>query len=141
MRALQAGSDPQGGYLVAPQQFVVELIKAVDDQVSIRQFARKFQVPQTASLGAPSLESDPADADWTTELATGSEDNSMSFGKRQLFPNPLAKRIKVSQLLLRQALIGPEGPRAFHGPFHRLLEGCRIKKAPIGTVGAFHDCA
>jgi len=33
----------------------------------------------------------------------------MSFGKRQLSPHPLAKRIKVSQQLLRQALIGPEG--------------------------------
>ena len=33
----------------------------------------------------------------------------MAFGKRQLFPNPPAKRIKVSQQLLRQALIGPEG--------------------------------
>ena len=33
----------------------------------------------------------------------------MSFGKRQLTPHPLAKRIKVSQQLLRQALIGPEG--------------------------------
>ncbi len=108
VRALQAGTSTSGGYLVAPEQFVTELIKAVDDQVSIRKLARTFQVPQAASLGAPSLESDPADADWTTELATGSEDTSMAFGKRALFPNPLAKRIKISQQLLRQALIGPE---------------------------------
>ena len=33
----------------------------------------------------------------------------MTFGKRALSPHPLAKRIKVSQQLLRQALIGPEG--------------------------------
>lgn len=36
LRALQAGTDPKGGYLIAPQQFLLELIKAVDDQVVIR---------------------------------------------------------------------------------------------------------
>jgi HK97 family phage major capsid protein len=40
LRALQAGADVDGGYLVAPQQFVTELIKAVDDQVAIRGLAR-----------------------------------------------------------------------------------------------------
>src|SRR6266545_368120 len=96
LRALQAGADVDGGYLVAPQQFVTELIKAVDDQVAIRGLARTFQVPQAASMGAPSLDADPADADWTTELQTGSEDAAMKFGKRELRPHPLAKRIKVS---------------------------------------------
>jgi HK97 family phage major capsid protein len=108
LRALQAGADVDGGYLVPPQQFVTELIKAVDDQVVMRGLARTFQVPQAASLGAPSLDADPADADWTTELATGGEDTAMKLGKRELRPHPLAKRIKVSQQLLRQALIGPE---------------------------------
>lgn len=109
LRALQAGADVDGGYLVAPQQFATELIKAVDDQVIIRGLARTFQVPQAASMGAPSLDADPSDADWTTELSTGSEDSAMKLGKRELRPHPLAKRIKVSQQLLRQALIGPEG--------------------------------
>ena len=85
LRSLQSGSDPHGGYLVAPEQFVKQLIKQVDDQVVIRNYATTFQVPQAASLGAPTLESDPADADWTTELATGSEDTAMSFGKRALY--------------------------------------------------------
>ncbi|HYI26548.1 MAG TPA: phage major capsid protein [Bradyrhizobium sp.] len=108
LRALQAGADVDGGYLVAPEQFVLELIKAVDDLVFVRKLARTFQVPMAGSLGAPTLDSDPADADWTSELQTGSEDSSMSFGKRNLSPHPLAKRIKISNQLLRQALIGPE---------------------------------
>jgi HK97 family phage major capsid protein len=108
LRSLRVGADVDGGYLVAPEQFVKNLIKAVDDQVFIRGLATTFQLPQAASLGVPTLESDPSDADWTTELQTGSEDNSMSFGKRSLSPSPLAKRIKISQPLLRQALIGAE---------------------------------
>jgi HK97 family phage major capsid protein len=101
VRALQADSDGAGGFATASMQFVDQLIKNVDDQVFIRQMATKFRVDTAAAMGAPSLDADPADSDWTSELATGSEDGTMSFGKRELHPRPLAKRIKVSNKLLR----------------------------------------
>jgi len=100
-RALQADSDTAGGYLVTPQQFVDQLIKDMDNMTFIRQKATKFRIPTAASLGAPVLAADPADADWTAEILTGSEDSTMSFGKRELHPHPLAKRLKVSNKLLR----------------------------------------
>lgn len=103
LRALQADSDTAGGFIVAPEQFVAGLIKNIDDMVFIRQRATKFRIPTAASLGSASLAADPADADWTTELATGNEDSTMSFGKRSLKPHPLAKRLKVSNELLRMA--------------------------------------
>ena len=108
LRALQVDSDTEGGTLVRPEQFVARLIQAIDDQVFIRSLATVFQVADASSLGAPSLDTDPADADWTTELATGSEDTAMRFGKRSLTPHPLAKRIKVSKALLRLAALGVE---------------------------------
>lgn len=101
LRALQADLDVSGGYLRPPEQFVDQLIKAVDDMVFIRGMATTFTVVNAESLGVPTLENDPADADWTTELATGSEDSTMDFGKRELHPHPLAKRIKVSRKLIR----------------------------------------
>src|SRR3972149_4384708 len=101
LRALQAELDTAGGYLRPPQQFVQELLKAVDDQVFVRRYARTFQVPNAESLGVPTLENDPADANWTSELATGSEDTSMNIGKRELHPHPLAKRLKISRKLMR----------------------------------------
>ncbi|MFH0914825.1 MAG: phage major capsid protein [bacterium] len=107
-RALQADSDVLGGYLVAPQELVRSLLKAADDQVIIRQLATVIPVENAASLGVPTLETDIADADWTSEIATGSEDSSLGFGARELHPHPLAKRIKVSNKLLRQAFIDPE---------------------------------
>lgn len=100
MRALQADLDAQGGYLMAPIQLVDRIIKAVDDMLYLRQWATVFAVPNADSLGVPTLENDPADADWTTELATGSEDSTMSLGRRDLKPHPLAKRIKMSRKLL-----------------------------------------
>jgi HK97 family phage major capsid protein len=100
-RALQMDADTAGGFIVAPQQFSDRIIKFVDNAVFIRNLATKFRVPNAESLGVPTLVADPADADWTTELAIGSEDTTMSFGKREFRPNPLAKLLKVSNKLVR----------------------------------------
>lgn len=101
IRALQADSDTGGGFMVASEQFVDVLIKNVDNQVFIRNLATKFRVDSASSLGAPYLAADPDDADWTAEILSGNEDSSMSFGKRTLTPHPLAKRIKISNKLMR----------------------------------------
>jgi HK97 family phage major capsid protein len=105
LRAYQAGSEAEGGFLVAPQQFVQELIKAIDDAVHIRGMARTFQVPMAESLGAPTLDTDAEDWDWTTELQTGNEEDTLRFGKRELRPHPVAKRVKMSRTLLRKSLM------------------------------------
>jgi HK97 family phage major capsid protein len=105
---LQANIDPAGGFLLAPQQFVSDFIKFVDDLVFIRQLATKYQMSTAESLGAASLETDIEDADWTTELSTGSASTVQPFGKRELKPNPLAKNLKVSKKLLRQSMINVE---------------------------------
>lgn len=107
MRALQADSETLGGYIVTPQQFITELLKAVDDQVFVRQFATKY--PSGAEgIGVPTLDTDVSDSDWTSELATGNEDSALAFGKRELKPHPLAKRIKVSNKLMRASVFDIE---------------------------------
>lgn len=108
-RALQADSDTAGGFVVVSQQFATGLIQAVDDMVYIRQLATVIQLEKAESLGVPALDSDPDDADWTAELKTGSEDSAMDFAKRELRPHPLAKRIKVSNKLIRVASVDVEG--------------------------------
>jgi len=101
LRALQADADIYGGFLVAPQQFVMKLIKQLDNEVFIRGLATVYPVTKAESLGAPSLDTDVADPTWTAEIATGTEDSSLAFGRRELTPHPLAKLIKVSEKLLR----------------------------------------
>ena len=101
MRALQADSDVAGGYTVASEQFVDVLIKNMDNVAFIRNLATKFRVENAGSLGAPYLAADPDDADWTAEILSGNEDSAMSFGKRTLTPHALAKRMKVSNKLMR----------------------------------------
>ncbi len=107
-RALNMGTDPEGGYLVAPTQWVMELLKAVDDEVPLRGLATVMQLTEGENLGVPTLDTDLNDADWTSEVATGSQDDAMRFGGRELSPNPLAKRVKISRTLLRRASQNPE---------------------------------
>jgi len=104
-RALSQGTGTQGGFVVPAEQLVNDLVKFIDDALYLRGLSTVFKLNQAQSLGVPSLDTDPADADWTSELATGSEDSSMAFGKRQLSPGPLAKRIKVSEMLLMNSAI------------------------------------
>ncbi len=105
IKAVSTGTDDQGGYLVAPEQMINKLIKAVDNIVYIRKKSTVYQLKKAVSLGAPSLDTDVDDADWTTELATGSLDTALRFGKRNLYPHPFAKRIKMSNHLLRNSAI------------------------------------
>lgn len=107
-RSLSVGTASEGGFTVPAEEFLAELLKTVDDQTPLRGLARTFMVVTAQSLGVPTLSADPADPDWTTELATGSEDSTMAFGKREMHPWPLAKRIKVSDKLLRSSPLGME---------------------------------
>lgn len=107
IRAYQADNDQEGGYLVAPEQMVAGLLQALDDEVQIRALGTKFTVTKAESLGVVTLENDVDDATWTSELATGDEENDLRLGKRQLFPHPLAKRVKISRKLIRQATVDP----------------------------------
>ena len=104
-RALENTDDTAGGYTTPPIQWTADLIKAVDDAVWIRGLARVTQLTSGDSMGRPSLDNDPADSAWTTELGTGDEDSTMDFGARELNPSPLAKSIKVSRTLLRRSAL------------------------------------
>ena len=101
-RALQADNGTLGGYLIPPMQFVKDLIAAKDNAVFIRRLATVQTVTSSDSLGAPSLDTDPADADWTCEIWTRQEDSSMNFGRREMKPQLIAKLVKVSEKLLNR---------------------------------------
>ena len=104
-RALQADSDTAGGYL-SPLQFMASLIRKIDDLVFVRQLANVLAPLTNAdSLGVPSLDADPADAEWTGEISTAPEDSTMSFGGRELKPHLAAKLLKISMKLIRSSAI------------------------------------
>ncbi|HEY8745844.1 MAG TPA: phage major capsid protein [Chloroflexota bacterium] len=108
LKALAAQEGDLGGFLVIPQELVQRLITTVKDLVFMRQMGTVFSLDRAESLGVPVLDTDLGDPTWTAEISTGSEDLTTPFGKRQLSPPPLARRIKISNKLLRQASIDPE---------------------------------
>ena len=103
--ALQQNSDVAGGFTLAPEQFMARLIQDLDNMVWFRQVATVIPLTGAHSMGVPSLDTDIADTEWTTELAVGTEDTSMAFGKRRLTPHPVAKYIRVSKDLLRNSAL------------------------------------
>ena len=107
-RALAAGALTEGGSFIPPQQFIADLIKAVDDSVYMMQASTVYRLQGSQTLGQPVLDADPADADWTTELATGSLDSTMATGLRELKPLPVAKRIKISRKLIANSAVPVE---------------------------------
>jgi len=108
VRAFQSDSDIEGGYLVAPQQFINKLLKNVDRAMPLRGMATKHQLKKAESLGVVKLDTDAEDWDWTTELATGNEEDSIRLGKREMRPHPIAKRVKLSRTLVRNAVMSAE---------------------------------
>lgn len=108
IKAYQADNPVGGGFLQAPQDFVQELITLVKNQMFVRNLSKVYTVVRAESLGIPALDTDPTDGDWTAELLTGNEETTIAFSKRELRPHPMAKNIKISNKLLRNAAINPE---------------------------------
>lgn len=132
-RDLQSNNDPMGGYITPPPQFVAGLLKAVDNLLYMRQPGWATVIPLASSEGyEASLDADPDDGAWTTEIAAYTLDTSMKFGRRKLEPKPLKKGILVSKKLLRLA---PAAESLVIDRF-RYKFGVTMEKAYMSGTGA-----
>ncbi|MHB1651397.1 MAG: phage major capsid protein [Desulfitobacteriaceae bacterium] len=107
-RDLQMTSATQSGYLVAPEELVATLIKDLDNFFFIRQYARKFTIAGTQSLGFPKRTARASRAVRGSELAAPNSDTQLAFGKREFRPKWMTAEILVSKPLLQNAAIDPE---------------------------------
>ena len=103
-KAMQADDWAGGGVLLAPQQFVSQVLKNMDDQLFMRQLSTVYPNVGAAGLGVPTMESDASEADWTGEITESSE-TSVSLGKRELKPIEMKKAVKIAYKLLRNSRI------------------------------------
>lgn len=99
---LKVGDETKGGFFLPPAMSS-EIIRFVDDAVVMRRLCRVITLGNSVSLGIPSWDNDPSDADWTPEVpATDlTTDTSVSIGRRELMPHGYQKLLKMSQKLLR----------------------------------------
>lgn len=103
------GTDATAGAITAPMQFVEQLIKGLDDVLFMRSIAHKTpSLGAAQSLGFPYRKAAAADAAWTTEVATASEEQTLQYGRREFKPNRLTKLIRLSKTLVSHANMAPQ---------------------------------
>lgn len=100
--ALQQDNPTQAGYLVAPEQFVLELIKEIAETTFMRQKAKMLPpLSRALSLGFPTRTAKMSSFAWGTEIAAPTADTTLAFGKREFKPRPGTSEILISKSLVR----------------------------------------
>ncbi|MBQ6621524.1 MAG: phage major capsid protein [Mogibacterium sp.] len=98
------GTDATAGSLTAPMEFREELIRGLDDDLFMRRISRKIGgIGAAQSLGFPQRLTSATDATWTTEVASATEEQALTYGRREFKPNRLAKLLKISKTLMAHA--------------------------------------
>lgn len=100
VRALSVG-DAQAGGVYVQDVFVNRTIVKSREVSAMRRLATVLPPVPSGSVIYPTEDDVFTDADWTVELGTGQEEAGRPFGEIRLTPYPFAKRIKVSNTLLR----------------------------------------
>lgn len=99
-RAMQGDNALSGGMFMAPEQYVSEVVKDIDNNCVIEGLARTFDINMSESLGVPTLDQDVDDADWTAEIQAAAETQDLKFGERELTPHQISKLVKLSNKLI-----------------------------------------
>lgn len=105
-KALQAGSDPDGGYLL-PQATMGRVVGKLYEQSIMRQIASVQTISTNDIEGL--VDNDEADAGWVSELGTRSDTGTPQVGKWKIEAHEMYAMPKASQRLLDDAATDVEG--------------------------------
>ena len=98
-KALSAGSDPDGGYLL-PQSTVGRMVKKLYEQSTMRQLATVMPISTDKLEGI--VDNDEADAGWVSELGTRSASDTPQVGKYEIAAHEMYAMPKASQKIIRR---------------------------------------
>lgn len=99
-KALSAGSDPDGGYLL-PTPTVGRMVKKVYEQSTMRQLANVLTISTDALEGI--VDNDEADAGWVSEMGTRTDTDTPQVGKYRIEAHEMYAQPKVTQKLIDDA--------------------------------------
>jgi HK97 family phage major capsid protein len=105
-KALQAGSDADGGYML-PHATMGRVIGKVYEQSVMRQIAEVQTISSNDIEGL--LDNDEADAGWVSELGTRSDSDTPQVGKWRIEAHEMYAMPKASQKILDDAATDVEG--------------------------------
>lgn len=104
-KALSAGSDPDGGYLL-PTPTVGRIVQKVYEQSVMRQLADVQTISTDAIEGI--VDNGEAGAGWTSETGTRSETTTPTVGKWRIEAHEMYAEPRVTQKLLDDAAVDIE---------------------------------
>lgn len=108
LKALQAGSNPDGGYLDRPN-FSNFINQRVFETSPVRQYATVVTVPNGSSLTFLDDTDEASTGGWVSETATRSETNTPTLGEITIDTHEQYALAKSTQKLLNVAFLDAEG--------------------------------
>jgi HK97 family phage major capsid protein len=100
--ALSQSNPTQAGYLVAPEQFQLDIIGEMAEITFMRQKAKVLPPLKGAqSLGYPTRTAGMSSFAWGTEISAPTADTALAYGKREFKPRPGTSEILISKTLIR----------------------------------------
>lgn len=110
LTTIQTADDTRAGYFVLPEQMTAEILRNVDDDVWIQQWARVTYLTNARTLGIRRRTAKANAFGWGTELsdATDNLENALKYGKRVLEPHYLTGAFRLSRDLIQMADINIE---------------------------------
>jgi HK97 family phage major capsid protein len=104
-KALSAGSDPDGGYML-PASTIGMIVKKQFDQSVMRQICDVVSISTGKTGGV--VDNDEADAGWTSEMGTRSNTDTPQVGKWEIEPQEMYALPKATQTLIDDAVVDIE---------------------------------
>ncbi|SFB74236.1 phage major capsid protein, HK97 family [Polaromonas sp. OV174] len=105
-KAMSAGSDPDGGYLLPPST-VGRMVSKVYEQSTMRQLANVQTISTDKLEGI--VDNGEADAGWVSELGDRNDTNTPQVGKYEIGAHEMYAQPKASQKILDDAATDVEG--------------------------------
>lgn len=99
-KAMSAGSDPDGGYLL-PTPTVGRMVKKLYEQSVMRQVANVLTISTDALEGI--VDNDEADAGWVSEIGDRPDTDTPQIGKYRIEAHEMYAQPKVTQKLIDDA--------------------------------------
>ena len=99
-KAMSAGSDPDGGYLL-PHSTVGRVVSKIYEQSTMRQIANVQSISTEKLEGL--IDNNEADAGWVSELGTRSDSTTPQLGKYEIETHEMYSMPKISQKLIDDA--------------------------------------
>ena len=99
-KAMSAGSDPDGGYML-PHSTVGRMVSKIYEQSTMRQLADVQSISTNKLEGI--VDNDEADAGWVSEMGSRDDTNTPRIGKWEIEAHEMYAQPKTTQTLLDDA--------------------------------------